>query len=109
MNFWASWCVECKKEADALEASHQKYKDRNVVVLGIDYLDTEPPAMAYLQQFGITYANGLDLQQRIAKAYRITGVPETFFIDQQGIVREVIIQPVNESQLAASIDKLLGD
>lgn len=108
MNFWASWCVECKKEADALEAIHQKYKDRDVVVLGIDYLDTEPPAMAYLQQFGITYANGLDLQQRIAKAYRITGVPETFFIDQQGIVREVVIQPLSEAQIAASIDKLLG-
>lgn len=109
MNFWASWCVECKKEADALEAIHQRYKDRGVVVLGVDYLDTESPAMAYLQQFGISYANGLDLQQRIAKAYRITGVPETFFIDEQGVVREVLIQPLSESQLAASIDKLLAD
>jgi cytochrome c biogenesis protein CcmG/thiol:disulfide interchange protein DsbE len=109
MNFWASWCVECKKEADALQAIHEKYKDRGVVVLGVDYLDTEPPAMAYLQQFGITYANGLDLQQRIAKAYRITGVPETFFIDEQGVVREVLIQPLSESQLSASIDKLLAD
>lgn len=109
MNFWASWCVECRKEADALEAIHQKYKDRGVVMLGVDYLDTEPPALAYLKEFGITYANGLDVQQRIAKAYRITGVPETFFIDEEGIVREVLIQPLTEAQLSASIDRLLGD
>jgi cytochrome c biogenesis protein CcmG/thiol:disulfide interchange protein DsbE len=109
MNFWASWCVECRKEADALEAIHQKYKDRGVVMLGVDYLDTEPPALAYLQEFGITYANGLDVQQRIAKSYRITGVPETFFIDEAGIVREVLIQPLSEAQLSASIDRLLAD
>jgi len=109
MNFWASWCVECRKEADALEAIHQKYKDRGVVLLGVDYLDTEAPAMDYLKEFGITYANGLDVQQKIAKSYRITGVPETFFIDEQGIVREVVIQPINEQQLATSIDKLLAD
>lgn len=109
MNFWASWCVECRKEADALEAIHQKYKDRDVVVLGVDYLDTEQPALAYLQEFGINYANGLDVQQRIAKSYRITGVPETFFIDEEGIVQEVLIQPLSESQLSASIDRLLAD
>lgn len=109
MNFWASWCVECRKEADALEAIHQKYKDRGVVMLGVDYLDTEPPALAYLQEFGINYANGLDVQQRIAKSFRITGVPETFFIDEAGIVREVLIQPLSEAQLSASIDRLLAD
>jgi len=80
-----------------------------VVLLGVDYLDTEAPAMDYLKEFGITYANGLDVQQKIAKSYRITGVPETFYIDEQGIVREVVIQPINEQQMIATIDKLLAD
>jgi len=109
MNFWASWCVECYKEADALEAVYRKYKDRGVIFLGIDYLDTEAPALAYLQQYNITYPNGIDLQQQIARAYRITGVPETFFIDENGIVRDVVIAPLTEAQLSAKIDKMLGD
>jgi cytochrome c biogenesis protein CcmG/thiol:disulfide interchange protein DsbE len=109
MNFWASWCVECTKEARELEATYRRYKDRGVVFLGIDYLDNESPAMAYLQDYGVTYANGLDTQQKIAKAYRITGVPETFFIDANGTVQEVVIAPVSEAQLNAAIERLLSD
>lgn len=109
MNFWASWCVECYKEADALEAVYRKYKDQGVVFLGVDYLDTEAPALAYLQQYNVTYPNGIDVQQKIAKAYRITGVPETFFIDKNGVVREVIIAPLSEAQLSASIERLLKE
>ncbi len=109
MNFWASWCVECYKEADALEAVYRKYKDRGVIFLGIDYLDTEAPALAYLKQYDVTYPNGLDVQQRIARAYRITGVPETFFIDRNGVVREVTIAPLTEAQLIAKIEALLAE
>ncbi|GIV83420.1 MAG: membrane protein [Candidatus Roseilinea sp.] len=109
MNFWASWCVECYKEADALEAVYRKYKDRGVIFLGIDYLDTEAPALAYLKQHDVTYPNGLDVQQRIARAYRITGVPETFFIDRNGVVREVIIAPLTEAQLIAKVEALLAE
>lgn len=109
MNFWASWCVECYKEAAALEAVYRTYQDRGVVFLGVDYLDTDAPAMAYLQQYDITYANGPDLQQRISKAYRITGVPETFFIDKNGVVSEVLIAPITTAQLTSAIDKMLAE
>lgn len=109
INFWASWCVECHKEAQALESIYRAYKDRGVVVLGVDYLDTEAPALAYLKQYDVTYPNGIDLQQRIAKAYRITGVPETFFIDRDGVVREVVIAPLTEAQLRTMIEALIED
>lgn len=107
VNFWASWCVECFKEADALETTYRKYKDQGVVFLGIGYLDQDKPALDYLKQYDITYRNGIDVQQRISRAFRITGVPETFFIDKNGIVREVTIAPLSEAQLSASIEKLL--
>ena len=109
INFWASWCVECHKEAQALEGIYRAYKDRGVVVLGVDYLDTEAPALAYLKQYDVTYPNGIDLQQRIAKAYRITGVPETFFIDRDGVVREVVIAPLTEAQLRTMIEALIEE
>jgi cytochrome c biogenesis protein CcmG/thiol:disulfide interchange protein DsbE len=109
VNFWGSWCIECHKEAADLEATYLKYKSQDVVFIGIDWLDTERPALDYLAQYNITYANGFDTQSTIAKQYRITGAPETFIIDKQGIVRETIIQPISAARLGAMIDKVLGD
>ena len=91
INFWASWCLECKKEAADIDATYRAYEDRDVVFLGVDYLDTEAAAQQYLREFDTTYANGVDYQQKIARTYRITGVPETFIGDKQGVVRHVAV------------------
>ena len=106
INFWGSWCVECTKEAADLEATYKKFASRDVVFIGVDWLDTEPPALAYLATYGITYANGFDVQSKVAKQYRITGAPETFIVDRTGIIREVIIQPIGEQRLSEMIEKL---
>jgi cytochrome c biogenesis protein CcmG/thiol:disulfide interchange protein DsbE len=110
LNFWASWCLTCKDEAYALESAWQFYKPGgDVVFLGVDYVDTEPEARAYLEEFGITYPNGPDLGTRISQAFRIQGVPETYFIDKNGVVAYVQIGSFSsESQIHAIIDKLLG-
>ena len=79
-----------------------------MLFLGVDYVDTEPEALAYLDEFGITYPNGPDLRTKISQAYRIRGVPETFVIDQQGIIRHVQIGPYLSLQdIKSSIDPLL--
>jgi cytochrome c biogenesis protein CcmG/thiol:disulfide interchange protein DsbE len=84
LNFWASWCAECAIEAPALEAIWRDFKDRDVVVIGVGYMDTEPAARAYLERFGITYPNGADAAGAISKLYRLTGVPETVVIGRDG-------------------------
>lgn len=109
INFWASWCLECRKEAPGLEATYRKYKDRGVVVLGVDYLDTEAAALAYLREYDTTYPVGIDIQQQVARVYRITGVPETFIIDKRGVIRFVAIQRVSEAELEAVIEPLLNE
>ena len=106
LNFWASWCVPCKEEAPDFEAAWRKYKDR-VVFLGVNWLEVEAAALPYLKQQGITYANGFDQQQQIARAYRITGVPETFFIDRNGVMRQVETRPLNAADLEAALQALL--
>lgn len=109
INFWASWCVTCKVEARELEQVFQMYKDRGVVFLGIDYIDTEPEALAYLDRYGITYPNGLDLGTRISQAFRISGVPETFIVDPEGRVAEVMIGPYPSVEMIVDdIENVLG-
>ena len=109
VNFWASWCESCKPEARDLEAAYQYYLDRgDVIFLGVDYVDTEPEALAYLEEFGITYPNGPDLRTEISQAYRVRGVPETFVIDQDGIIAHVQIGPFSSLEdILIRIDPLL--
>jgi cytochrome c biogenesis protein CcmG/thiol:disulfide interchange protein DsbE len=107
LNFWASWCVPCRDEAPVLENAWREYRDRGVTVLGVGYLDTETNAEQFMAEFDITYPNGADIGQRISKQYRTTGVPETFVIDREGMIRSVFIAPVNEAQLRAAINDLL--
>lgn len=84
LNFWASWCVPCRDEAPALQAMWEKYKDQGLIVIGVDYVDTEPEAKKFLQDFGVTYPAGADVGTVISSKYKITGVPETYFITRDG-------------------------
>jgi cytochrome c biogenesis protein CcmG/thiol:disulfide interchange protein DsbE len=108
LNFWASWCVECKIEADLLEQTWREYRDQGVVFLGVAYIDVEPKSLAYLKEFGITYPNAPDLRSTISSKYEVTGVPETFFIDKNGDVAHIQIGPVNETTLTGLLDQLLA-
>lgn len=118
INFWASWCDSCRDEAPALERMWREYKDRGVMFIGVDYVDVESAARAYLAEFDITYPNGLDKGQRISRAYRIRGVPETFFVDKEGNIAPIVvngqlqtrkISPITEAELRSVLDRLLAE
>lgn len=107
LNFWASWCDPCRDEAALLEAYWQREKDNGIIFIGLDYLDQEPAAKAYLEEFGVTYPNGPDLQSQAARRYGIKGVPETFFIDPDGNIAEIIIGPItSEAQMEQLLDQI---
>ena len=108
VNFWASWCVECYKEAGLLEQASRDYRDKDVVFLGVAHLDTEKEALAYLAQYGITYPNGPDIGDKISQQYHITGVPETFFIDKDGNISHVQIGPIEKTPLYHLLDRLVA-
>ncbi|MCC6147734.1 MAG: TlpA family protein disulfide reductase [Anaerolineaceae bacterium] len=109
LNFWASWCTPCEQEAAALEQSWQKYKPGGqVVFLGVDYVDTEPEALAYLERFSVSYPNGPDLRTEISQMFRIRGVPETYILNQKGELHSVKIGPfASSAELEALVDGLL--
>ena len=113
VNFWASWCKPCEQEAAELEAAWQEYEPAGqVVFIGADYVDTPNEANVYLKKFGITYPNGedRDLQHArpLSQYFRIQGVPETYFIDKNGVLQYVQIGPFSSvDQIHAQIDSLL--
>ncbi len=107
INFWASWCDPCRAEAAMLEAAWRREQPKGIVFLGLDYLDQEHSALAYLAEYDITYPNGPDLQSEAARRYGIQGVPETFFITPEGQIASVVIGPVlSEADLAARLAEI---
>ena len=111
LNFWASWCKPCEQEAAELQQAWEYYQPtEQVVFLGVDYVDTEPEARVYLQKYGISYPNGPDMGTRISQLFRTTGVPETYFIDQSGVLRYVQVGPFSSlAQIQAQIEQLLSE
>jgi cytochrome c biogenesis protein CcmG/thiol:disulfide interchange protein DsbE len=111
LNFWASWCKPCEQEAAEMEAAWKEYEPTGkVVFLGADYVDTEPEARVYMKKFGITYPNGPDLATKISQYFRIKGVPETYFIDQEGVLQYVQVGPFTSvDQIRTQIDALLNE
>lgn len=107
VNFWASWCDPCREEAALLEKTWKQEKENGIVFLGLDYLDQEPAAKAYLAEYGITYPNGPDLRSQVARRYGIQGVPETFFIDSEGKIVDIIVGPItSQAQMNGYLDKI---
>lgn len=109
LNFWASWCVECRYETDVLEQAWLKYRDEGVVFLGVAYADVEPNSIAYMEEFDVSFPHAPDLGTAISHEYEITGVPETFFIDKDGVIRHVTIGAVDEQMLDTLIPQMLAD
>lgn len=109
VNFWASWCKPCEQEAADMEQAWRLYQPGGeVVFLGVDWTDTEPKALGYLEKFGITYPNGPDLGTRISQAYRTTGVPETYILDKMGRLAFFKLSPFTSlAEIQAAIDPLL--
>lgn len=107
VNFWASWCDACRAEAPLLEQTWRHYQSQGVVFIGLDFDDDEPDAVAFLQQYGITYLNGPDATEEIAVSYAVPGLPTTIFIDRHGLIASRHLGQLNQPTLDQAITALL--
>lgn len=104
VNFWASWCAPCRDEAPVLAQAAKEWGPRGVVLVGVDVWDKESDARTFLEEFGLNYPNGSD-PGGVAVDFGVRGIPETYVVDAQGVLRRRWIGPVT----AESIPLLVGD
>lgn len=84
LNFWASWCEPCRAEARALTKLQSEIEGQQATVLGVNYRDTEPDALAFEREFHLNYPSLRDYEGKLAPKYGTDALPETFVIDRQG-------------------------
>ncbi len=102
VNFWASWCEPCQKETPLL-ASWYKQQHGHVVLLGLDENDTTADAMKFAQAKGVSYPIGFDPQVKVALAYNVDGLPQTFFLNAQHRIVDHVLGAVTQSELAKGL------
>lgn len=110
LNFWASWCMECRYEHSDLSMAATAYEKRGVRFFGVLYNDTPANGRAWIREMGgQTYPALLDEGARTAVSYGLYGVPETFIIDKEGTVVHKQIGPITMAKLAQLLEPLLQE
>lgn len=109
LNFWASWCAPCKEELPLLESTWKQMQaqGKNVVFLGIDYQESSSTATSFLQQNGVTYPAALDASGSVASKYAITSLPDTFFINSDGVVVSKELREITAQVLSSNLKLIL--
>ena len=108
INFWASWCFPCRREAPILERAAKRYADR-VVFIGVDVRDFNGDAKKFVADYGVSYPIAYDGPGKLWEPWGITGLPETFFVDRSGtIVAHKVGEIADDAELDEAIRKTLS-
>ena len=96
VNVWATWCPPCRREMPSMQRLYEKFKGKNFEILAVS-IDSEgrEAVEPFMRKMNLTFPSLLDPGETIRPLYGISGVPESFIIDQQGILVEKIIGPIN--------------
>src|SRR5437899_7279255 len=103
LNFWATWCKPCKEEMPAMQASYDKLRDQGFVVLAVNELEDTNKVIEHIRTHGHTFLVVMDHDNRVANRYGVVGLPASFLIDRQGLVREHIFGSLLTEQRIAEL------
>jgi len=107
LNFWATWCGPCVAEMPYLEKLHREYRNKGVIILGIDDEEAETPRN-YLKQHGYTFNTLIDTEKQVSRLYRINAIPQSFFITKDGKIAAYDRGSQRESEIRDGIEKALA-
>lgn len=111
LNIWASWCGPCRAEMPAIQRVYQDYQPAGLEILAVNSTtqDTPQNALAFTRELGLTFPVLFDHQGEAAQQYHIQSLPSTFFIDDEGVIQDVVIGgPMAEALLRIRIEQLLS-
>jgi cytochrome c biogenesis protein CcmG/thiol:disulfide interchange protein DsbE len=108
VNVWAEWCGPCLEEMPALQRLHERYRDRGVAFLGINYRNDEDKARDFVKVTGVTYPSIVDPAGAFADDLGFVGLPDTYVVDRSGTIRYAVFGRTSETELAGLIEDLLA-
>lgn len=104
INFWASWCVPCRKEAPELARFDRELRGR-VQLVGVDFQDAKQDARAFVREFGWRFPNVRDPQGKLASRYGLAGLPTTYVLDRQGRIARTMAGAQTYEKLRRAVEE----
>ena len=112
LNLWATWCVPCRTETPYLQSLFEERRDEGFRIVGIslDTGDAAEQVAAFVEEYGVTYTILHDPRMRGMELYQILGLPATFLIDREGIIRWMRYGPIaeNDPEFLGALDDVLS-
>jgi cytochrome c biogenesis protein CcmG/thiol:disulfide interchange protein DsbE len=109
INYWASWCPPCRGESPVLERWHRRLQAQKGTVVGVDVLDVDTDARAFIRRYGLTYPVVRDGDGDTRKSFDVYQQPDTIVIDRRGRIAATVRGPVTDARLEQLLPPLLRE
>ena len=106
LNFWATWCGPCQNEMPALQQASERFQGR-VKIIGVDLGEGRAVVKRFVDDMGVTFPIPLDSEFAVGERYSVRGLPTTYFIDRNGVIRHLWVGEMNSITLAEGITEIL--
>ncbi len=109
VNFWASWCPPCRAEMPAMKQRYDKYKDKGLVILGVDDAEDNATAKQFTTLNGYDWTFVLDSDGSVTTGqYFVSGLPTHVFVDKNGVIKAMQVGGISSEMMDASLAKIIG-
>lgn len=109
LNFWATWCLPCRKEMPQMVAAYDRYAEQGLVVVAVNLQEDRGSIQRFASDFGMDFPIAIDRRGEVADQYRLLGLPTTYFIDREGVVRSVFRGPFLEKLQGRDVQGAIGE
>ena len=109
LNFWATWCVPCRLEMPEFQTLWEQHEgEDDLTVLAVNWRDPVDGVQSFIDEFGLTFPVVRDASGEVLDAYGLLGLPGTFFIDAEGVLRARVLGPLDAERLGEGVDSARG-
>ncbi len=109
VNFWATWCRPCRKEIPQFVEAYERFREDGLVVVGVNMQEGKSIARQYADDYGMDFPIAIDVDGEVGDEYRLLGLPVTYFIDRQGVIRSVFTGPFEEQRQDTEVRGAIGE
>jgi peroxiredoxin len=103
INFWATWCYPCRQEMPNLVKAYGQYRGQGLVIIGVNLQEGKSIIEPFARDFGINYPVAIDRTGSVGNEYRVLGLPTTYFVDRNGVVKSVFTGPFLETSNGTNV------
>jgi alkyl hydroperoxide reductase subunit AhpC len=106
VNFWATWCVPCRAEMPEIEAAYQAHRAEGLTVLAVNQGEDKETVARFAQEFHLTFPILLDSDGQVAKRYAVRGLPASYFVDREAVIRAIRFGEMSGAMIASQLVSL---